>query len=119
MASCLPSVRGNVKKVTDAIQRFSSDFGYPKCILSDRGSNFLSKLVDRARKKMNIKRKLCASFRPQTNGLLERFHFTLKNALATYPVEWDNFVGSIMGAYRSTPYTETKETPALLLSGGN
>ena len=106
------------ENVIDAIQRFSSDFGYPKCILSDRGSNFLSKLVDRACKKLNIKRKMCASYRPQTNGLLERFHFTLKNALATYPVhEWDNFVGSIVGAYRSTPHTETKETPALLFMG--
>ena len=113
-----PVSEATSERVIDAIQRFSSDFGYPKCILSDRGSNFLSKLVDRACKKLKIERKLCASFRPQTNGLLERFHFTLKNALATYPVqEWDTFVGSIVGAYRSTPHTETKETPALLFIG--
>ena len=31
--------------------------------------------------------------------------------------EWDNFMGNVIGAYRSTPHTETKETPALLFLG--
>ena len=104
--------------VVDSILKFSMDFGYPKCILSDRGTNFLSNLVTKACKKLNIERKMTASFRPQTNGLLERFHFTLKNALAVYPSnEWDMFMGNVIGAYRSTPHTETKETPAFLFLG--
>ena len=113
-----PVQEANSERVVDCIKKFGSDFGYPECILSDRGSNLISKMANKACKKLNIDRKLCASARPQTNGMLERWHFTLKNALATYPLdEWDLFVDDVTAAYRTTPHTETKETPALLFLG--
>ena len=113
-----PLEEATSERVVDCIKKFGSDFGYPDCILSDRGANLISKLTNKACKKLNIDRKLCATARPQTNGMLERWHFTLKNALAVHPHDdWDLYVNDVVAAYRTTPHTETKETPALLFLG--
>ena len=113
-----PIADAKSETLLDCIKQFGNDFGYPLCILSDRGQNLLSNTISKACKKLNIARKHTTSFRPQTNGMLERFHYTLKNALSSYPHDdWDLFVSDVMGAYRSTPHTETGIIPASIFLG--
>ena len=113
-----PMEEATSENVVSAIKKFSNDFGYPTTLLSDRGTNLKSKMVDKACKRLNIGRKLTSSFHPETNGKLERWHSTLKNALAVNQKnDWDLFVGDIVAAYRTTPHTATKETPAFLFMG--
>ena len=109
------------KEVVDCIRTFSHDFGYPATILSDRGSAFLSDLVKRACKVLNIKHNKTSSYHPQANGLCERFHSTLKTSLSLVidngKANWDVCLSDFVGAYRTTPHTVTKETPAFLMFG--
>ena len=109
------------REVVDCIRTFSHDFGYPATILSDRGSAFLSDLVKRACKVLNIKHNKTSSYHPQANRLCERFHSTLKTSLSLVidngKDNWDVCLSDFVGAYRTTPHTVTKETPAFLMFG--
>ena len=74
--------------------------------------------MKRVCKELHINHVMTTAYRPQTNGMLERFHFTLKSGLATYPVDdWDKWVSDVVTAYRATPHTETRETPAYIFLG--
>ena len=108
----------SAETVIRCLKDWGGAFGFPETILTDRGSNFTSDTMRRACKALNVKHVLTTAYRPQTNGMLERFHFTLKSGLATFPVaNWDEWVGDIVTAYRSTPHTETRETPAYIFLG--
>ena len=94
------------------------NFGYPEAILTDRGSNFASGMMKKACQALGITQVMTTAYRPQTNGMLERFHATLKNGLAAYPVDdWDDYVGDVIAAYRATPHTETQESPGYIFLG--
>lgn len=55
--------------------------GLPKAILSDRGTNFTSKLFKYFCNKLNIKHKLTTSYNPASNGETERMNRTLTTML--------------------------------------
>ena len=117
-AYSLPQARE--EEVIQYIQAFSRDFGYPRSILSDRGSAFLSDLVKKACKKLKINHSPTSAYHPQANGLCERFHSTLKTSLSLVinkgKNDWDEFLHDMVAAYRTTPHSVTKETPAFLIS---
>ena len=104
--------------VVRCIKTWGGDFGYPESVLTDRGTNFASEVFAKACKALHLNHVMTTAYRPQTNGMLERLHYTLKSGLATYPVDdWDNWVGDIVAAYRATPHTETRETPGYIFLG--
>ena len=75
---------------------------YLKVILSDRGTHFRNKLVDRLCKKFEIKHKLLSPYHPQTNGLVERFNQILCESLTKVSEkknEWDQHIESVLFAY--------------------
>ena len=113
-----PAADMTAETVVRCIKQFGGDFGYPEAVLTDRGTNFASQVFAKACKALRINHVMTSSYRPQTNGMLERFHYTLKSGLATYPVDdWDRWVGDIVAAYRATPHTETRETPGYIFLG--
>ena len=96
-------------------------FGSPKCLISDRGGNFTSRLFQRICTELKIKRVLTTAYHPQANGALERSHRTIKNALTTFvhqnQRQWDEYIPKIMYAFNSTPHTATGFSPGYLLFG--
>ncbi|GFR99359.1 Pol polyprotein [Elysia marginata] len=58
-----------------------SRFGIPQDILSHRGSQFTSALWTEIAKRLGVKVHRTTAFHPQANGMVERFHRTLKAAL--------------------------------------
>ena len=81
----------------------------------------MSKLVKKAYKKLKIFKRKTTAYRPETNGLCERFHGTMKAAISVYTNkgknDWDLFLNDVVAAYRTTPHTVTKETPAFVMFG--
>jgi hypothetical protein len=113
-----PVADTTAETVVKCIKAWGGDFGFPEAILTDRGSNFASETMKKACKSLQINHVMTTAYRPQTNGMLERFHFTLKSGLAAFPVDdWDDWVGDVISAYRATPHTETQETPAYIFLG--
>ena len=56
--------------------------GIPEELLSDRGANFLSTLVQDICKILGVRKINTSGYHPQTDGLVERFNSTLTNMIA-------------------------------------
>ena len=56
-------------------------FGAPHRITTDRGSAFTSDLYRELNQLMGTNLKSTTAYHPQANGLIERWHRTLKNAI--------------------------------------
>lgn len=65
-------------------------FGCPSSIVTDRGRQFESALFAELLHLLGTTRLRTAAYRPQTNGLVERFHRQLKAALTAHdcPTQW-------------------------------
>jgi hypothetical protein len=96
-------------------------FGTPKCLISDRGGNFTSKLFRQICSELKIRRVLTSAYHPQSNGALERTHRTIKNSLTAYVHKdqrrWDEYIPKIIYAYNSAPHSATGFSPGYLLFG--
>ena len=81
--------------------------GCPRVLLSDRGTNFLSKLVLEVCKIMRTSKVNSSSHHPQCNAVQERFNAVILTTISHYVNKlhnnWDNFIPAIQFAYRSTP----------------
>ena len=95
--------------------------GAPEHLLSDRGANFLSNLIQDVCKYLNIKKVNTSGYHPQTDGLVERFNSTLINMLSKCAKkngkDWDKQLPYVLFAYRASVQASTKESPFYLLYG--
>ena len=108
--------------VADAIfNHLVCRYGTFSSLLSDRGCNFLSEVVKRLCQLCSIKQVFTSAYHPQCNGLTERIHSTLLNALRSHlqgEVNWPDFLGVIAMSYRSTIATSSHEySPFYLMHG--
>uniref|UniRef100_A0A8C6KQE2 Gypsy retrotransposon integrase-like protein 1 n=1 Tax=Nothobranchius furzeri TaxID=105023 RepID=A0A8C6KQE2_NOTFU len=72
------------KTVAFCLVQFFARVGFPKEILTDQGTNFMSKLLKDVYKLIGISRLRTTPYHPQTDGLTERFNQTLKNMLRKF-----------------------------------
>src|SRR5215216_2295667 len=95
--------------------------GAPEEILTDRGASFMNQVVDQLCQKFQTKHRLTSPYRSQTNGMVERFNCTIGECLAKLVYdqenEWDNYVSSILFAYRTMKHKSTNYTPFYLMYG--
>jgi predicted aspartyl protease len=95
--------------------------GTMKMLLSDRGTNFLSKVVTELCKLLDTEQHKTSSYRPQCNGLTEKFNGTLIQGISMYvdsnQLTWDDFIEPVLFSYRSTPCKSTGYSPFYLLYG--
>jgi len=70
---------------------------------------------------MEIDKRRTSPHKPSTNGAVERFHRTLNSMLAKVVSEqqrnWDEYLPSVMMAYRATQHSNTGYTPNKLFLG--
>ena len=57
------------------------NYGCPDVLISDQGKQFESDVFNELLKALDVKRVRTTPYHPQSNGLIERFHLTLKNVL--------------------------------------
>ena len=58
--------------------------GRPKIIITDRGTNFTSRLLNNLCKELRTKHKTTTAYHPQTNGMTERFNKTVVEMIRKY-----------------------------------
>lgn len=121
-----PFVFATPDQKTERIARLLTEevvpwFGVPESLLSDRGTNFLSHLMQDLCKMLGITKLNTTAYHPQCDGAVERLNRTLKTVLrkhaARFGCQWDNHIPGILWAYRNTPHSSTGETPSFLLYG--
>lgn len=116
-----PIPNHEAKTVADKLVDTITNFGIPKTILTDQGTDFTSNLLKEVTKLFQIKHLMSSAYHPQTNGALERSHSTLKDYLKHYindnQTDWDEYLKFAMFSYNTAIHSSTKFTPYELLFG--
>ncbi|XP_072039803.1 uncharacterized protein [Amphiura filiformis] len=103
------------ESVAQALCEIFSEWGLPEQILSDQGTNFLSKTMQELYKLMQIEPNIAAPFHHETAGLVENFNGTIKSMLRTLSdmqfKEWDKYLPLFMFAYREVPQASLGFSP--------
>jgi hypothetical protein len=101
------------------VEQIVCRYGCPRTLLSDRGGEFLSDLSNETYRLMNIKKLNTSGYRPQTNGMVEKFNHTLVQSISQYisvdQRDWDEFLPFACFQYRSCKNETTNESPYYLL----
>ena len=72
------------KTIMKALVKFFTFVGLPKSVQSDQGSNFMSGVFQQVMHELGIKQYRSSAYHPESQGVLERFHQTLKNMIRSY-----------------------------------
>ena len=110
----------DAEQVAEALMGFFPSVGIPVEILTDQGSNFMSKLLKEVCHLMGVKPIRTSPYHPQTDGLVERFNQTLKAMLSRSAEEekdWHKLLPYVLFAYREVPQETTGFSPFGLLYG--
>ncbi|CAM4689811.1 unnamed protein product, partial [Lepidochelys olivacea] len=117
----VPSASIEADTVANALLTIFSRVGFPKEVLTDQGSNFMSALLRCLWEKCGVRHDWASAYHPQSNGLVERFNGTLKMMLKTFmnqhPQDWDKYLPHLLFAYREVPQESTGFSPFELLYG--
>lgn len=97
------------------------NFGVMSEIVTDRGANFTSALVQEYVKRIGSKFKLTSAYHPRTNSKAERFNGVIKQMLRKYTNgalhRWDDFVHAALWACRVRIHSTTGFSPFYLTYG--
>ena len=79
--------------------------GPPKIIVTDRGSNFTSRLFNSLCKELKTKHKTTTAYHPKSNGITESFNKTAVEMVRQYIDDgfenWEEVLGPMASAYRN------------------
>lgn len=107
--------------VAEALVSIFCRVGIPKQVLSDRGTQFTSAMMEEVWRLLACRGLQTTPYHPMGNGLCERFNGTLKKMLkrmaAEQPKEWPRFISPLLFAYREAPQSSTKFSPFELVYG--
>ncbi len=99
-------------------ERWVCRFAAPKQVCSDRGKEFLNKLMDHLFERCNISRLTTSAFHPETNGQVERFNRTmrkfLQKILDNNTLEWEKWLAPLAISYNTQVHQATKFSPFFL-----
>ncbi|KAJ1172354.1 hypothetical protein NDU88_004201 [Pleurodeles waltl] len=95
--------------------------GFPKEVVSDRGTNFISTYMKSLWKECGVTYKFITPYHSQSNGLVERFNRTLKGMIMglSEPLrrKWDVLLPCLLFAYREVPQKGLGFSPFELIYG--
>ena len=95
--------------------------GCPAYLLSDRGPQFMSALVDVMCSHFGVKKIFSSAYYPQGDGFAERFMRTMNNSVSALtredPRRWHTYLPGLAFAYNSSSHAATKVSPFELNTG--
>ena len=126
MASRWPEVypikNTKTENIVEGLIQFISRNGIPSKVLTDQGTQFMSEAMTQTCQLMGITHITTIPYRPQGNGILERFHGTLKPLLAkiaSKSLDWAQFLPIALSAIHAIPCRSTGFSPAEVVFGRN
>ena len=123
--TCFPeaiSLR-NIKapRIADSLVKFFTFVGLLISVQSDQGSNFMSSVMQQAVFQLGIKQYKSSAYHPESQGILERFHQTLKNMIRAYcfqyEKEWDQGIHLLLFAVQEAVQESLGFSPFELVFG--
>ena len=116
----IPMKAVDAEHVAEELVTMFSGVGVPSEILTDQGTNFMSKQLSELYRLLHVQRIRTSPYHPQTDGLVERFNGTLKSMLHKTAVkgkDWDKLLPYLLSAYREVPQASTGFSPFKLMYG--
>jgi len=96
------------------LMKFITSFGCPESLQTDRGQNFVSKLITNLCKVFGVKKIENTAFRPQSSASIERFHRDFKVLLHLYTSnvkDWHEVIDLVCFALNTSKCRSTNYTP--------
>jgi len=109
----------NIEAETVAMAFLSSwvsRFGVPLYLITDRGKQFESELFKKLSEIVGFHRLRTTAYHPQTNGMIERVHRTIKAALKARGGDWYQSLPIVLLGLRAIP-NESGLSPFTILTG--
>ena len=107
--------------VAEALFSIFSRVGFPREMVTDRGTQFMSDVMKEVSRLMSIRHLTTTPYHPACNGLVEKFNGTMKQMLKKMceerPKNWDRYLDALLFAYREAPQASTGFAPFELLYG--
>ena len=121
LAEAVPCQTASAEETCDhLITHWISRYGLPMTFQSDNGKAFVGDLTKELMRRSHIAQAHSKTYRPQTNGLVERPNKTPVNKLrvycSRYMTDWDKYLLQVVGAYNSTQHSTTGITPIMMLT---
>ena len=120
-AVALPGIE--TERVAEALVEMFSRVGIPDEMLTDCGSQFTAEVMKEVSRLLSLQQITTTPYHPICNGLIERFHMTLKQMLrrmcAERPKDWDKYLPALLFAIREVPQESLGFSPFVLLYGRN
>jgi cleavage and polyadenylation specificity factor subunit 1 len=116
----IPLADSSTESCARALLRFwIARFGVPDDLVSDRGSQFTSKVWKELHRLLGIKAVQTCAYRPQSNGMIERLHRQMKGALKARMADsdWMDHLPIVMLGIRAAWREGLDASPAELLYG--
>ena len=98
------------------LHQWVSRFGVPLFLITDRGRQFESELFQKLSEIVGFHRLRTTAYHPQTNGMIERMHHTLKTALKARGGDWIQELPIILLGLRAIP-NESGSSPFTTVTG--
>ena len=118
-AVALPSIE--TERVAEALVEIFSRVGIPDEMLTDCGSQFTAEVMKEVSRLLSLQQLTTTPYHPMCNGLVERFHATMKQMLrrmcAERPKDWDKYLPALLFAIREVPQESLGFSPFELLYG--
>jgi len=116
-----PLTQATSAKMANVIEReIFCRYGAPKCILSDNGTNFRSRIIQNLCEAWGIKHKFLSPYHPQAN-ITERVNRNIRAVLSSYVAQkhsaWDEYLPAVALALRTAVSETTGYSPAMLTYG--
>ncbi|GKB38720.1 reverse transcriptase domain-containing protein [Tanacetum coccineum] len=120
-AQALPT--NDARVVILFLKKLFYHFGMPKSLISDRGTHFYNKIMEKTMKRYGVNHRFSTSYHPQTSGQVENTNRALKRILEKTmkdnPTIWSRKVDDALWAFRTAYKTPTGTTPYKLIYGKN
>ncbi|GJX85780.1 reverse transcriptase domain-containing protein [Tanacetum coccineum] len=120
-AQALPT--NDARVVITFLKKLLCRFGIPKALISDRGTHFCNKIMEKTMKRYGVNHRFSTSYHPQTSGQVENTNRALKRILEKTvkdnPTIWSRKLDDALWAFHTAYKTPTGTTPYKLIYGKN
>ena len=101
------------------VDSWVSRYGVPSDLVSDQGRQFISSLWRHLMSTLGIEASTTTAYHPQANGMVERFHRTLKERLMARQAgaDWTDHLSPVLMGLRASLREDSLASPADLVFG--
>nr|GEX18630.1 reverse transcriptase domain-containing protein [Tanacetum cinerariifolium] len=112
-AQALPT--NDARVVVTFLKKLFFRFEMPKALISDKGTHFCNKIMEKTMKRYGVNHRFSTSYHPQTSGQVENTNRALKRILEKIvkdnPAIWLRKLNDALWAFRTAYKTPTGTTP--------